>query len=173
MPVFVLVRPRGGDFVYTEAEIGAMLADIKEAKRAGADGVVIGALARDGTIDHQTSLRLVEAARPLRVTYHRAIDHTPDLGAAVTTLIELGVERVLTSGGGETAAQGIPIIARLVQAFGAQISILAGGGVRPENARRIVVDAGVREVHLGPLLQGGNEVDVDALREVVVTVRDL
>ena len=170
IPVHVLIRPRGGDFRYTEGEIEASLEDVKEAKRAGADGVVVGALARDGTIDRATTGRLVAKARPLCVTFHRAVDSTPDIGAAVATLVELGVERVLTSGGGATAEQGISTLAQLVQVYGRSIAVLAGGGVRQTNARRVVSGTGVREVHLGPLLQGSWELDVDALRAVLLSL---
>jgi copper homeostasis protein len=167
LPVHVLIRPRAGDFVYDDGEIEAMLLDIREARRSGADGVVLGALTREGTVDLHVTARLAEAARPLAVTFHRAVDQTADLGAAVATLVELGIERVLTSGGTETAEQGIPALASLVGRFGASITILAGGRIRAGNVGRVVRQTGVREVHLGPTLPGRGELDVAALEAVL------
>lgn len=149
LPLHVLVRPRPGDFVYSADELAVMLADIAECRRAGVDGVVIGALTPGRTIDREQTARLLRAARPLAVTFHRAIDLVPDPAAAVTTLVELGIERALTSGGGRTAVDGTPTLARLQQAFGGVITLMAGGGVRGGNARTIVATSGVPEVHVG------------------------
>lgn len=167
LPIHVLVRPRAGDFVYDDGDIEAMLLDIREARRSGADGVVVGALTREGAVDRHVTARLAGAARPLAVTFHRAVDRTPDLGAAVTALVELGIERVLTSGGAETAEQGIPALASLVGTFGASITILAGGRVRAGNAARVARETGVPELHLGPTLPGRGELDVAVLEAVV------
>jgi copper homeostasis protein len=167
LPIHVLIRPRAGDFVYEEGDVEAMLLDIREARRSGADGVVLGALTRDSTVDRELTGRLAGAARPLAVTFHRAVDRTPDLGAAVATLIELGIDRVLTSGGAETAEQGAPALAALVARFGASITVLAGGRLRPGNALRLVRQTRVPEVHLGPRLSGRGELDTAALRAVV------
>jgi copper homeostasis protein len=173
IPLQVLIRPRAGDFVYDDSDIAAMLFDIREARRAGADGVVLGALTREHTVDREVTARLIAAARPLSVTFHRAIDQTPDLGAAVTTLIELGIERVLTSGGAKTAEQGTSELTRLVRSFGASIAILAGGSVRQRNALRICGDTGVREVHLGPRLDGTGEFDAGEFGAVVRKIKGL
>jgi copper homeostasis protein len=167
IPIHVLIRPHVGDCVYDEGEFEAMLLDIREARRSGADGVVLGALTRDATVDREMTARLAAAARPLAVTFHRAVDQTPDLGAAVATLVDLGIDRVLTSGGAETAEQGIPTLANLVGRFGASITFLAGGGVRADNAARIVRTTRVPELHLGPRLPGRGELDVSALQAVV------
>ncbi len=145
----VLIRPRPGDFVYSAGELGVMLADIAECRRAGVDGVVIGALLPGHTIDRSQTARLIEAARPLAVTFHRAVDLTPDPAAALTTLVELGIERVLTSGGGRDAVDGCHSLARLQSVFGGVITLMAGGGVRGTNARAIVTTSGVQEVHVG------------------------
>jgi copper homeostasis protein len=163
IPIHVLIRPRGGSFRYDEGEVEAMLYDIAEARRSGADGVVIGALTPEGMVDRAITGRLVEAARPLAVTFHRAIDDTPDLDQAFRVLLELGIDRVLTAGGVPTAESGIPALAGLVHRFGPEITILAGGRVRAANARRIVVEARVPEVHLGPRLADSGELDVPAL----------
>lgn len=149
IPLHVLIRPRPGDFVYDRDEMAVMLADIAECRRAGVDAVVIGALTREGVVDRVLTAALVSAARPLTVTFHRAVDRTPDIAAALTTLVELGIERVLTSGGAPSAAAGIPVLARLQVAFGGAIGLLAGGQVRAENVASVVAGSGVREVHVG------------------------
>src|SRR6266404_117614 len=106
IPIHVLVRPRGGDFLYTAAEFTVMLEDIRRAKQAGAEGVVTGALRAGGEIDTDRTRELIGAARPLRVTFHRAFDVCRDPAAALEALIVLGVDRVLTSGQAATAPQG-------------------------------------------------------------------
>jgi copper homeostasis protein len=147
IPVFVMIRPRGGDFVYDRAERAAMEADIAMASAAGADGVVFGALRPDATIDVDVMRRLIDRARPLPVTCHKAIDATRDPLQALDTLLALGVDRVLTSGGAETAAAGAATIARMVARAGDALVVLAGGGVRAHNVAGLVRVTGVREVH--------------------------
>lgn len=147
LPLHVLVRPRGGDFLYTAAEISVMLRDIVVARDLGADGVVIGALTADGEVDEAITRRLADAARPLAVTFHRAFDFTRDLGASLAALARMGVERVLTSGGAASALDGTDVLAQLVRRAEGRVTILAGGGVTEENARTIVSRSGVREVH--------------------------
>src|SRR5437773_991232 len=115
IPIFVLIRPRGGDFLYSAAELAVMLEDIGRAKEAGAHGVVTGALRADGEIDADRTRELIAAARPLRVTFHRAFDVCRDAGRALETLIALGVDRVLTSGQAGTAPEGVETIARAVR----------------------------------------------------------
>ncbi|OLC98738.1 MAG: hypothetical protein AUI88_03185 [Gemmatimonadetes bacterium 13_1_40CM_3_70_8] len=129
IPIFVLVRPRGGDFLYSAAELGVMLEDIRRAKDAGAHGVVVGVLRADGAIDGERTQQLIAAARPLPVTFHRAFDVSRDAGEALETLIGLGVERVLTSGQAATAPQGADAIARLVRRAAGRIGVLPGGGI--------------------------------------------
>jgi len=153
--VMVMVRPRGGDFCYTEAEFAVMQQDIAAAKAAGADGIVLGLLLPDGRVDVERARALVARARPLPVTFHRAFDMTRDAGEALEALCDLGIERVLTSGQHATALEGKELIARLVQQAGERITILAGGGVSAENVAEIVSSTGVREVHFG----GSKQVD--------------
>ena len=141
IPVFVLVRPRAGDFVYTDAEHRTMLEQISRARSAGAHGIVTGDLSLDRTRD------LIAAARPLPVTFHRAFDVFPDRSEALERLIGLGVERVLTSGGAPTAPEGTEEIRRLVVQARGRIEILPGGGINPNNVARLVQQTGVREVH--------------------------
>ena len=146
IPVFVLVRPRAGDFAYTVAEHRTMLAQIRQAQRAGARGIVTGALTAQQEIDRDRTAELIAAARPLPVTFHRAFDCT-DLSRALETLIQLGVERVLTSGGAQMAEDGVEQIGRLVQQAQGRIEILPGGGIDASNVARLVEQTGVREVH--------------------------
>lgn len=148
IPVFVIVRPRGGGFVYGESELDVMRRDVVVARSLGIDGVVIGALGPDGTVAVDQVKTLVEAAGDRAVTFHRAFDFTPDRGVALETLIATGVTRVLTSGGAPTAREGIPELASLVRQAGDRAVIMAGGGVRDENVREIVNATGVREVHV-------------------------
>ena len=147
IPVFVLVRPRAGDFAYTVAEHRTMLEHIRQAKRAGARGIVTGALTAKQEIDQDRTTELISAARALPVTFHRAFDACTDLARALETLIQLGVERVLTSGGAQIAAQGVEQIGRLVQQAQGRIEILPGGGIDASNVARLVEQTGVREVH--------------------------
>jgi copper homeostasis protein len=146
VPIFAMVRPRGGDFSYDEAEFAVMRAEI-EARKARAHGFVFGALTRTGRVDRERTRELVLAARPRPVTFHRAFDDAVDLDEALETLIELGIERVLTSGGAPNAVEGRARLAELVDRAAGRIVILAGGGVRAHNAAELVRASGVREIH--------------------------
>lgn len=148
LPVFVMIRPRGGGFVYSDAERDVMRRDVFVARELGADGVVIGALRRDGTIDLEIVRMLVSAAGELPVTFHRAFDLTPDLAASLDVLAGAGVQRVLSSGGAPNAVEGAAVLADLVRQAGTRVVVLAGGGVREENVQSLVSVCGVREVHV-------------------------
>ena len=148
LPVFAMVRPRGGDFVYDAAEIEVMLRDVEAAQGCDAHGIVSGALNPDGTIDEDGTAALIEAAHPLPFTFHRAFDLTRDLDESLDTLQALGVQRVLTSGGAPTAAEGCEVLARLVRRAGSRIVVMAGGGIRAGNVERVVREGGVTEVHM-------------------------
>jgi copper homeostasis protein len=145
----VLIRPRGGDFCYTDEELAVLEHDVRTARELGADGVVLGVLDPDGQVDGARSRRLVEAARPLGVTFHRAFDMARDLPAALEAVIAAGADRILTSGGERTAAQGAPTLAALVRAAAGRITIMAGGGVRAANVATLIAETGVAEVHAG------------------------
>jgi copper homeostasis protein len=147
IPVFVMIRPRAGIYVNTEPELEHMRRDIDALARLGADGIVFGVLDARGQIDAGRTRELVDRARPLPVTIHRAFDVVPDLLAAAATLIECGVRRVLTAGGPASAVDGLETLAALVEHAGDHLAIMAGGGVRGHNAREIVTQSGVREVH--------------------------
>jgi copper homeostasis protein len=150
--VRVLIRQRDGDFVYTRKEIDAMTADILHIKEAARDaqvetGFVLGALTPEGTIDKDTTSELLAACDGHPVTFHKAFDLTPDLARALKTLTMLGVTSVLTSGGAQTAAEGAGRLRELVQEAGARIEIVAGGGIRPVNARALLQQTGVPALH--------------------------
>jgi copper homeostasis protein len=148
VPIHVLIRPRGGDFLYDDGEMAVMLRDIADALRLGAGGVVLGVLNGDGRVDIERTRALIVAARPMSVTFHRAFDLSRDPAEALDALIALGVERVLTSGQAATAEEGMPVIARVVRQAAGRIAVLAGGGIDERNAARIVRETGVREVHV-------------------------
>jgi copper homeostasis protein len=147
IPVFVLIRPRGGSFVYSDDEMEIMRSDIALAHALRARGIVTGALRADNRVDVEKTRVLVEAAAGLPVTFHRALDFTPNLGEALEQLIEAGVSRVLTSGGASTALEGAHAIASLVQQARGRIILIAGGGIREHNVAEVVAQTGVREVH--------------------------
>ena len=171
IPVQVLIRPRQGDFVYDEAEVQSMLEGIRQAKRLGANGVVIGALKPDGSIDEETVRRLVAEAKGLSITFHRAFDVCARPMEALEQIIALGCHRLLTSGQAPTAEQGIPLIKRLVGQAAGRLSIMPGSGVNPGNARLILSETGAREIH-GSLRQGGHT-SSELVRATVNNCQDL
>jgi copper homeostasis protein len=148
IPMMVMIRPRGGDFLYSQHEFQAMREDIAGARAVGARGVVLGILRADGTVDEERTRELVDRARPLEVCFHRAFDMTRDPFEALETLVQLGVERVLTSGQEKTAIDGLARIAGLVRAAAGRIVVMPGGGVREDNIRRVIDATGAREVHV-------------------------
>jgi copper homeostasis protein len=148
IPVFVMIRARGGGFVFSNTEAELMRRDIDAALDAGVQGVVIGALGRDSRVDEELTSDLVQRADGLPVTFHRAFDRTPDKHEALETLIHLGLTRVLTSAGAPTALEGVEELGELVRQADSRIVILAGGGVRPNTAGEIVERSGVYEVHV-------------------------
>ena len=147
VPVFVLIRPRAGDFVYTRPEIEAMIREIALARSSGVAGIVTGALDTDRTVDVEHTSALVKAAGGLPVTFHRAFDSTPNLTDALEQVIAGGASRVLTSGGAATAHEGAAAIASLVDQAGRRISILAGGGIRAHNVRDVIRWTRAAEIH--------------------------
>jgi copper homeostasis protein len=145
--LYVMIRPRGGDFCYTPAEFEAMQADIAMARQLGANGVVFGILREDGSIDIARTRKLVELARPLNTTFHRAFDMSRHLHESLEAIIEAGASRILTSGGEQKVEDGVSVIAELTRAARARVSMMVGGGITESNVRRIVELTGVREVH--------------------------
>ena len=150
LPIHVMLRPRGGEFLYTTAELEVMHADLDALKAAGADGVVVGVLHADGRVDEALLSQFVRRASPLPVTFHRAIDVTPDPVAALHACARCGVARVLTSGGQPTAMLGRAMIQQLVATItkeGYPIVLAAGGGVTDQNAAAILRETGAPELH--------------------------
>ncbi|MGE0007438.1 MAG: copper homeostasis protein CutC [Parvibaculaceae bacterium] len=147
----VIIRPRGGDFLYDEDEFAIMAADIETAGAEGADGVVIGILTAEGEIDEARTRELIARARPMSVTFHRAFDMTRDPFEALEVLIGLGVDRILTSGQEASVLEGLPLIAELIRRAGERIVVMPGAGITPRNVARIVAEAGPREVHFAAL----------------------
>lgn len=147
IPVFVMIRPRPGDFVYTAAELAQASRDIAAARASGAAGIVVGVLLPDSRIDVERTRHLVREAEGLPVTFHRAFDAVPDQDAALESAIDAGVSRVLTSGGAATALDGADRLRALVDRASDRLIVLAGGGVRAGNVRGLLGRTGVREVH--------------------------
>jgi copper homeostasis protein len=145
--LFPIIRPRGGDFLYSAEEYEIMVHDIKLCKQLGCDGVVIGLLNEDGTIDLKRTARLIELAYPLEVTFHRAFDRCRDPFEALEQLIEIGCTRILTSGQQPTAPAGVELIAQLVQKADERIIIMPGSGVRKENIQELAEKTGAHEFH--------------------------
>jgi copper homeostasis protein len=147
IPVYVMIRPRGGDFVYDVFEEEIMKKDITLAKKLGADGVVLGILHADGQVNIEHTKAMVQFAHPLKVTFHRAFDLTPDPQKALKAVIETGAERILTSGQKATAIEGIELLKQLSEEAGDSIEIMAGAGVNHHNATTLA-EAGVHALHL-------------------------
>ncbi len=151
IPFNVIVRPRGGDFLYSEAEHAAMLDDVSALRDLGASGAVIGCLTPEGDIDEARTAALVAAARPLTVTCHRAFDMTRDPAAALEVLIRCGVDRVLTSGQQVDAVDGIPLLKSLHEQAAARIIIMACGSLSEQSIARVRRETGVKEMHFSAL----------------------
>ncbi len=147
LQIYPIIRPRGGDFLYNEQEFELMFQDILICKELGCDGVVIGLLNRDGSIDAERSKKLVEAARPLGVTFHRAFDRCRDPFQALETIINIGCERILTSGQQPTAPEGAALIAELLHKASGRIIIMPGSGIRVNNIADLARETGAKEFH--------------------------
>jgi copper homeostasis protein len=148
IPLHVLLRPRGGDFLYTDAEMETICEDLAVAKDLGANGVVMGFLTASGDIDRDRTAEMLKLARPMSVTFHRAFDMCREPAAALQELLSLGVNRLLTSGQESTCLDGIGLIAQLQKLAAGRIIVMPGGGINPANAARIVAATGVSEIHL-------------------------
>lgn len=147
LPIFVMIRPRGGDFHFSPEEWEVMKKDIELCKHLGVDGVVIGGLTINGEIDMIPCANLVEKAYPLSVTFHRAFDRAKDPFIALENIIQIGCERILTSGQAPTALQGVSLIQSLQKEAAERIVLLPGGGIRAHNAEQILRETGCKEIH--------------------------
>jgi copper homeostasis protein len=144
----VIIRPRGGDFLYSDDEFAVMEADVRRARELGADGVVFGVLNRDGTVDHDRNARLRELAGPLGTTFHRAFDVTPDPFTALEDIRLLGIDRILTSGQAPNVWEGLDLIRALLDRAGEGPIIMPGAGLRPESIAAFREKSGAREFHM-------------------------
>src|SRR4051812_40395167 len=151
VPIHVILRPRGGDFLYSDAEFATMLDDAREIAKLNAAGIVIGCLTEDGRIDEPRMKALIEAAQPLSVTCHRAFDMTRDPAEALEALIRCGIHRVLTSGQRATAIEAIPLLKKLNEQAAGRIIIMACGELAPDNVERVVKETGGQEFHFAAL----------------------
>ena len=170
LQVFVLIRPRGGDFCYNELEIRTMEEDVAYCKKAGAAGIVVGFLHPDGSIDTELTRRFVELSAPLPVTFHRAFDRCPEPLKALEQIIDCGCKRILTSGCKPTAMEGADMLKQLVKQADGRITILAGSGVTPDNVLELKQKTGVSEIHGSCKItrqDGAWETDVEAVRKMM------
>lgn len=148
IPVIIMIRPRGGGFCYTEPEFAAMQHDAEKALAEGADGIVFGILNADGTLDLERNRRLREIAGRRQSVFHRAIDVTPDPFRTLEQLIDLGFTRVLTSGQQPSVPEGLDLITRLVQQAGERITVMPGGGIRPNFVPEVISRTRCNEIHV-------------------------
>lgn len=150
-PIMFMIRPRGADFLYSDAEFEAMKHDIDMAKALGVEGIVLGLLTAEGEVDIAKTAELVERARPLEVTFHRAFDMTKDAEKALEDLIQIGIDRVLTSGQAAGVYEGKERLARLIRQAGDRILIMPGAGITPENFAEVIETIGAKEYHAAAL----------------------
>lgn len=149
IPIFAMVRPGAGNFVYSDEEFAAMRASIKLAKQLQMDGVVLGILTVENRVNVERTRELVKLARGLEVTFHRAIDETTDLLAAAEDVVQTGANRILTSGGKSTAFEGAGVIAEMVSQLRGRVTILPGAGISVENVAEVLRRTGASEIHSG------------------------
>lgn len=170
--LYPIIRPRGGDFLYTDAEFEIMKTDIQVCKELGCNGVVTGILNTNGTVDKERGRQLVELAYPLGVTFHRAFDRAADAFAALEDIIEIGCERILTSGSKPTALEGVETIAALIKQASDRIIIMPGSGVRSDNIIEIAEKTGAVELHTSARMTDAGSMTYvnEAMKENMSTV---
>ncbi|MGD0939229.1 MAG: copper homeostasis protein CutC [Terracidiphilus sp.] len=171
VPIYALIRPRGGDFVYSPAEFEQMRRQIEQMKEIGVAGVVAGVLLPDGRVDLTRSRELVELARPLEFTFNRAFDETPDLDEALEAVIATGADWLLTSGGEPDLQKGVDAIARLVRKSTGRIGVIAGGGLRLTEMEMVLRRSGVRSLHGSLTREAHDSNSTDPLKALEATVR--
>lgn len=153
LDVYVMIRPRGGDFCYDRYEFHAMKRDIFQFQKLGVDGFVFGILNPDGTLDKARCKELIDKARPLKCTCHRAFDMTRDPFQALEDCIEVGFERILTAGQRPKAGEGVDLIKQLIEKAGSRIKIMPGSGVNEQTVTQIVTATGAKEIHFSATAQ--------------------
>ncbi len=170
--LYPIIRPRGGDFLYSAEEFGIMERDIVFCKQAGCDGVVIGLLEKDGGVDKKRAARLVDLAYPMGVTFHRAFDWAANPFEALEAIIEIGCERILTSGQRPTAIEGVELINSLVRQAADRIIIMPGSGVRSANIEELAKRSGATEFHTSArrMIASGMEFINEAMHESQTSV---
>lgn len=172
----VLVRPRAGDFCYSQSEYEQIKRQVEMCSRCGAHAVVVGFLHEDGTIDVERTREIVRIAAPMQVTFHRAFDECTEPLASLEKIIECGCHRILTSGCAASAETGIPMLHQLVEKAAGRIVILAGAGVTPQNAAEIITKTNVSEIHGSckrTLPDGRLITDEETVRQLIDVVKDL
>jgi copper homeostasis protein len=149
IPINVIIRPRGGDFLYSDPEFEVMKRDILLAREIGIDGVVFGILKKDGSIDKKRTKTLVDLARPMSITFHRAFDMTKDPFKSLDDIIGLKIERILTSGQESTASIGSELLQKLIKAAKGRVIIMPGGGINERNYSEVISKCKPKEIHIG------------------------
>lgn len=174
LKTMVLLRPRPGNFLYSESEYEVLKKDLEICRKLAVEGIVTGFLAENGNIDIRRTAEIVELAKPLEVTFHRAFDSCRNWREALEQIIDCGCKRLLTSGQHPTAAEGIEILAEIKQQAGNRIKVMAGSGINYKNAVSIVKATGVDEIHASCKLEkdGFMQSDTDLVRRLVVNVND-
>ena len=170
--LFPIIRPRGGDFLYSDAEFEIMKTDVKHCNSLGCDGVVIGMLQADGSVDTVRCQQLVDLAYPLGVTFHRAFDRTNDPFKAMEDIISIGCERILTSGQKPTAFEATELIAQLIEQADSRIIIMPGSGVRSANIIELAEKTGATEFHTSARISTSSKMDfiMEAMQEDLSSV---
>jgi copper homeostasis protein len=189
--LFPIIRPRGGDFFYSDEEFEIMKTDVKLCKQLGCDGVSIGILNADGTVDKKRNAVLVELAYPLGITFHRAFDRAVDPLQAMEDIIDIGCERILTSGQKPTAPDGADLIVQLIKQADERIIIMPGSGVRSGNIAELAKKTGAREFHTSARINAKSKmnfinkamsedretvtvtVDVDEIKKIITNLKNL
>lgn len=171
IPLHIIIRPRGGNFIYSKEEIKIIKNDIQFCKQNGVNGVVFGALTSENKIDKALNKKLVEIAGTMSTTFHRAIDECVNLEEAMKDLVKLGFTRILASGGKPTALEGINNLKTLQEKFGKQITIIPGGGIRSSNIERLIEETGCYEFHSAAITNHTDTVDVAEVKSLLEKIK--
>jgi|HubBroStandDraft_1064217.scaffolds.fasta_scaffold65525_2 copper homeostasis protein len=172
IPLYVLIRPRSGDFVFSLEEFAQMRQQVEQAKEAGATGVAIGVLLGDGRVDVERTRELIELARPMKITFHRAFDETPDLCEALEDVIAAGADSLLTSGGAAEVLRGADCIGSLVRMAGERLHIIAGGGLKLATLTEVVRRSGSFSLHGSLTRKNGHRTPREAQGLLEADVRE-